>query len=112
VHPFFLEWRRLPRRGLTEAGSGAKLAGKWQNAGATAPCARQAVERGIRTMIKEGPFFTMDAARTCAQERADRDRKTQYVIVFKASYYVTDDKPQHEGTTPFYQIEGIVEPQG
>ena len=63
-------------------------------------------------MIKDGPFFTMDAARAAAQQAANRDRKTQYIVVFKASYYVTDEKPQYEGNTPFYRIEGIIEPEG
>jgi hypothetical protein len=62
-------------------------------------------------MIKDGPFFTMDAARAAAQEIANRDRKTQYIVVFKASYYLTDEKPLYEGKTPFYQIEGIVDPE-
>lgn len=62
------------------------------------------------TMIKEGPFFTLEAAMKAAQEIADREGKTQYVVVFKASYYLTDRKPEHEGSTPFYRIEGIVEP--
>lgn len=63
-------------------------------------------------MIKEGPFFTLDAAQEAARNAAERDRKTQYIVVFKASYFVTADKPEHEGNTPFYQIEGIVEPAG
>ncbi len=63
------------------------------------------------TMIKQGPFFTMEAAQKAAQEIANTERKTQYVIVFKASYYLTDQKPQHEGNTPFYRIEGIIEPE-
>jgi len=62
-------------------------------------------------MIKNGPFFTMDSAQAAAQEAANRDRKTQYIVVFKASYYLTDEKPQYEGNTPFYRIEGIVEPE-
>ncbi len=63
-------------------------------------------------MINEGPFFTLDAALKAAQEIADREGKTQYVVVFKASYYLTDKKPEHDGNTTFYRIEGIVEPQG
>lgn len=62
-------------------------------------------------MIKNGPFFTMDAAQAAAQEAANRDRKTQYIVVFKASYYMTDEKPQYDGDTPFYRVEGIVEPE-
>ena len=62
-------------------------------------------------MIKQGPFFTMDAAQKAAQEIANSEKKTQYIIVFKASYYLTDQKPKHEGTTPIYRIEGIVEPE-
>ena len=62
-------------------------------------------------MIKEGPFFTMELAREAAQKAANRDNKTQYIVVFKASYYLIDEKPGHEGNTPFYQIEGIIEPE-
>ncbi len=62
-------------------------------------------------MIKEGPFFTLEAAMNTAQDIADRDGKTQYIVVFKASYYLTDQKPEYEGDTPFYRVEGIVEPQ-
>jgi hypothetical protein len=65
-----------------------------------------------KRMIKEGPFFTLEAAREAAQETANRDNKIQYIVVFKASYYLIDEKPGHEGNTPFYQIEGIVEPEG
>lgn len=61
-------------------------------------------------MIKEGPFFSLEAAHKAAQEIADREGKTQYIVVFKASYYLTDKKPEYEGDTPFYRIEGIVEP--
>ncbi|MDX9860655.1 MAG: hypothetical protein RBS99_07025 [Rhodospirillales bacterium] len=62
-------------------------------------------------MIKVGPYFTMEAAQAAAQEIANRDGKTQYIIVFKASYYLTDEKPLYDGDTPYYQIEGIVDPE-
>jgi hypothetical protein len=53
----------------------------------------------------------MEAAQAAAQEIANRDGKTQYIIVFKASYYLTDEKPLYDGDTPYYQIEGIVDPE-
>ena len=41
-----------------------------------------------------------------AQDTADRDGKTQYIVVFKASYYLTDQKPEYEGDTPFLPGRG------
>lgn len=62
-------------------------------------------------MIKEGPFITMEAARKAARATADRDNRTQYIVVFKTSYFITDEKPAYEGgSSPFYRLEAIVQP--
>ena len=61
-------------------------------------------------MIKEGPFLNILNAREAAQEVANRDRKTQYIVQVKGGYFFTDEKPEEQGSTVYYRLEDIVDP--
>ncbi len=63
-------------------------------------------------MIKEGPYFSPQAARAAAQEAADETGDTQYIVVLKSCYFYTDEEPEYTGASPYYRLEDVVYPHG
>ncbi len=63
-------------------------------------------------MIKEGPFFSPQAARAAAQDAADESGRPQYIVVLKSCYFYTDEEPSYTGASPYYRLEDVVHPRG